>query len=158
MSLYEAVVARRTAAIEAALTAGEDVNQLGEHGRTPLIAAAEAGDAALVGRLLEAGAEPAWRDGDDETALLKAAANGHARVVALLGPYASDDERALAGSFLSAAGSTPEAPPSTIEPPSGLQRAAATAAARAAGFFGDTATASRLERAERSEASVRKKR
>ncbi len=159
MTLYEAVEAADAEAVVARIEAGEDVNQLGPGGSTPLIEAARLGNALLVEVLLSAGAEPMLKDGEQETALLKAAANGHKDAYALLVAHASDDERGMAEAFLGAVGKThaPAAPP----PPDGfmgirkktdeLKRRAAVFGARAARFVGYEQPADRIERVERAE-------
>jgi serine/threonine-protein phosphatase 6 regulatory ankyrin repeat subunit C len=147
MTLFEAVAANDVGALTKALQAARDVNVLGEEKRTPLHAAAKAGSAAMVKALLEAGAEPSLKDASDETALLLAAANGHREVVALLAPHATDDERDLARAFLAASGRT-DGPASDVAP-SKLEETAATAAARAAKFFGHDDPQDRLDRNDR---------
>ncbi len=148
MTLFEAVASRDLATLTQVLAAAKDVNVLGEAGRTPLHAAALEGQAAMVKALLAAGAEPSCKDDAQETALLIAAAQGHREVVALLLPHATDDERDLARAFLDAAGRTdgPEKQPE----PTDFQTTAATAAARAARFFGHDDPQARLDRVDRS--------
>ncbi len=106
MTLYEAVEAADGEAVLTRLEAGEDINQLGPSGSTPLIEAARMGNAELVEVLLAPGAEPMLKDSEQETALLKAAAHGHSAVCALLLPLASEDERGMARAFLGAVGQT----------------------------------------------------
>lgn len=159
MTLYEAVEAADGEAVVACLEAGEDINQMGPGGATPLIEAARMGNAQLVEVLLAAGAEPMLKDAEQESALLKAAANGHRDCYALLIPAASEDERGMAEAFLGAVGKThgPSVPP----PPEGflglrkktdeLKRRAAILGARAAKFVGYQQPAERLEQLERAE-------
>ncbi len=159
MNLYQAVEAADAEAVVARLEAGEDINQLGPGGSTPLIEAARLGNAQLVEVLLAAGAEPMLKDAEQESALLKAAANGHREVCALLLEVASDDERSMAEAFLGAVGKTHG--PSVAAPPDGflgirkktdeLKRRAAVLGARAAKFVGYEQPANRIERVERAE-------
>ncbi len=149
MTLFEAVRAQDLPQLTQALQRVKDVNVLGDERRTPLIEAAALGFQAGVAALLAAGAEPTWKDEGGETALLKAAANGHVGVVALLLPLAAEDEQDLARAFLKAAGE-PQKPEYTAVP-EGLARAAAQVAARAATFVGHDEPAERLARVERSE-------
>lgn len=149
MSLFEAIAQGDLAALERALSQTKDVNQTGDGGVTPLIAAAQAGRLELVNRLLRAGAEPTWKDDAQETALLKAAANGHAPVVAVLLPLADADEQDLARAFLQANGAA-HAPEYQYDG-SGLQRKAVEVAARAAAFVGHEDPQERLDRVERAE-------
>ncbi|MCA2979159.1 MAG: ankyrin repeat domain-containing protein [Myxococcaceae bacterium] len=154
MSLFDAIASEEPQAIAAAVTAARDVNELGPGRTTPLIEAARRGLVDAVKRLLAAGAEPEWRDDEQETALLKAAANGHAQVVAVLAPLASDDEQDLARSFLAAFG-TSHAPEYQYDG-SALQKRAVEVAARAANFVGHRDPLDRLERHERSLALKKK--
>ena len=147
------------------LEAGADANELGPERRTPLIEAAAHGRLAMIRLLLERGAEPAWKDALDETALLKAAANGHREAYQLLWPLAGEEERGLATAFLAASGQTWDAPPPAPPPDprepektNRLGRAVATAAARVSKFFGDEVHAERLDRLERAENLDPKKR
>jgi|APLak6261679142_1056127.scaffolds.fasta_scaffold00015_109 ankyrin repeat protein len=156
MTLFEAVESGDVAQVKAALATTTDVNQLGDEKRTPLIVAAGLGFEAIVTLLLEAGAEPEWRDATDETALLKAAANGHLAVARLLTRTASEDDRALASSFLKAFGAS-HAPDYQYDG-SNLKRKAVEVAARAANFMGDEDPLSRVERLERAEDAAKKKR
>ncbi len=155
MSLFDAIHQGSLPALERALEHTRDVNQTGEGGCTPLIAAAQAGQLALVRRLLEAGAEPSWKDTSHETALLKAAANGHAAVVAVLLPLAEPDEQDLARAFLKASGA-PLAPEYQYDG-SSLQRKAVEVAARAASFVGHDEPQERLDRLARGEAFATRK-
>jgi hypothetical protein len=148
MSLLTALISGDSAAAQAHLDAGADVNELGEGGRTPLMVAAEKGDTAWVKRLLGAGAEPSLVDGMGETALLKAAAGGHTQAYQALAALASDDERETAAAYMRAAGKT-DGPPTA--PPSALRTKLVGATARAARFFGDENPATRVERAKRAE-------
>lgn len=63
-----------------------DADLPGPGGITPLIAAAAAGQAAMVAQLLRYGAEPDRQDAAGRTAAVAAAAAGHADVLARLGP------------------------------------------------------------------------
>ena len=162
MTLYEAVEAADAEAVVVRLEAGEDVNQMGPGGSTPLIEAARAGNAELVEVLLAAGAEPMLKDAEQESALLKAAANGHRAVCALLLPLASEDERGMAEAFLGAVGKTNG--PLAAPPPEGflgirkktdaLKRRAAVFGARAAKFVGYDRPAERVDLVERAEERV----
>ncbi len=154
MGLFEAVKAGDLAALEAELKSTVDVNVLGEGRVTPLIEAARAGWVPGVEALLDAGAEPGWKDAEEETALLKAAANGHVKVVNVLGEFADDEERDLARAFLKAFGSS--ASPEFHYDESRLKRRAVELAARAAAFVGHDDPESRVSRVERSE-KLRKK-
>lgn len=62
----------------------EDVDQVGERGRTALMGAANAGNLELTRRLLEQGADANAEDPYDWTPLLLAADEGHASVIRLL--------------------------------------------------------------------------
>lgn len=153
------------AEVQRLLDEGVDVNELGPEQRTPLIEAAALGQVALLRLLLKRGAEPAWKDAMEETALLKAAANGQRAAYEVLWPLASDEERGLAKAFLSASGLTwdvapPAPPPDPREPEKKdrFGRAVATAAARVSKFFGDEVHAERLDRLERAEELDPKKR
>ncbi len=160
MNLFEAVEAADAEEVVARLEAGEDINQMGPGGSTPLIAAARVGNTDLVEVLLAAGAEPMLKDDEQESALLKAAANGHRGVCALLLPMANDDERGMAEAFLGAVGKTHA--PKAAALPDGflgirkkteeLKRRAAVLGARAAKFVGYEQPAERLEQLERAEA------
>ena len=156
MTLFEAVQSTDVNEVKAALGATSDVNVLGPEKRTPLIEAAGLGLLEVVELLLAAGAEPAWRDETDETALLKAAANGHLEVARRLAPSASEDDRALASSFLKAFGAS-HAPDFQYDG-SNLKRKAVEVAARAANFVGNEDPLARLDRVVRSEANAKKPR
>lgn len=155
MTLFEAVERGDVAEVKALLAQRVDVNVPEPNKRTPLIEAAAQGNLELVELLLAAGAEAFMRDSMDETALLKAAANGHLAVARRLGPLASEDERALASSFLQAAGQTHG--PDELVGEQGLKRRAVEAAARAAEFVGYENPAERVARVERAEKHTRKK-
>lgn len=155
MRLLDAIASLDAAAITSAIAAATDVNELGEGKTTPLIEAARLGLLDAVKALLARGAEPAWKDAQDETALLKAAANGHAAVVALLEPHAPGDEVDLARSFLAAFGAS-HAPEYQYDP-SPLHQSLVEKAARAANFVGHDAGVKRLERNERAQ-DLKKKR
>ncbi len=148
MTLFEIVQAQDAAALAQQLRFTGDVNVVGEGKTTPLIEAAKLGWTDGVAALLAAGAEPGWKDEAEETALLKAAANGHAEVARLLFDSASDDERDLARAFLKAFGAT-HAPEYQYDE-SRLKQKAAEVAARAANFVGYEEPLQRLERVERS--------
>lgn len=155
MSLFEAIAAKNLEALVKALPSN-DVNEVGDGKTTPLIEAAKTGFLEGVKRLLAAGAEPDWRDDQQETALLKAAANGHAQVAAVLMPHASDDDRDMAKQFLAAFGAS-HAPEFQYET-SPLHRSLVEKAARAANFVGHEEPLKRIERQERAEAEQKKKR
>ncbi len=155
MTLSEAVETGDVEQVQAALAEKPDVNMLGPDKRTPLIEAAGRGHLEIVELLLAAGAEPRCRDAHDETALLRAAANGHLEVARALSPYAEDEERELARSFLAAAGLSEEQ--ATVEKESGLKRKAVEFAARAAGFVGHDDALDRVARVERAEKNAKKK-
>ena len=160
MTLYDAVEAGDLKAAKKQIAAGEDVNQQGPGDKTPLIEAARVGNLAMVELLLEAGAEPMLKDGEQESAVLKAAANGHHDVCELLLPLASEDERGMAAAFLGAVGKTngPNELPAPEKDFLGLKakaedltRKAAVYGARAAKFVGYDKPAERIERVERAE-------
>jgi ankyrin repeat protein len=69
----------------------ELLDRAGPDGRTPLMLAASAGAAELVGLLLELGADPARRDGEGRTAADLAVAGGHADLGQRLGPATEAD-------------------------------------------------------------------
>lgn len=155
MSLFERVQAGDVAAVLRALEGGADANELGPAGRTLLIEAAVAGNAELVRVLLAHGAEPFLKDGEGESAIMKAAAYGHRKVVELLWTKASEDERQTAEAYLRAAGKTHG--PERTDEPSELQREVADLGARAADFFGYQDPKRRLERAQRAEKPAKKR-
>lgn len=159
MTLYEAVEAQDLQAVAKALKRKEDVNQVGPGNRTPLISAAHQGDEELVEVLLAAGAEPTWKDDEMETALMKAAANGHVACVDLLLPLASPDEADEARAFLRAHGKTDgpqelRGPPTRIEK---LKEAAAKYGARAASFVGYEEPEERLQKLIKARETLGKK-
>lgn len=154
MTLFEAVESGDVAQVKEALASAPDVNMLGPDKRTPLIEAAGRGAVEIVQLLLAAGAEPMCRDATDETALLRAAANGHLAVARLLAPYADAEEKALASSFLNV-GQVMLAPEALPQEP-GLKRKAVELAARAAGFVGHDDGLERLDRIQRSEKNSKK--
>lgn len=156
MTLFEAVEREDAAEVKAALAVAGDVNELGPERRTPLIEAAGRGLLEIVELLLAAGAEPDWRDASDETALLRAAANGHLEVAQRLAPLSDDAERAMARAFLDAAGKL-NGPEGLPGPEGGLKRKAIGLAARAAAFVGEESPQERLDRLARAEKNARKK-
>lgn len=155
MSLFDAIETQDLATIKAALGQTKDANELGPGRTTPLIEAARHGLTDAVKLLLHAGAEPDWRDDEQETALLKAAANGHGATVAVLEPHANDDDKALAHSFLEAYGKS-HAPEYQYDP-SRLHKKAVEVAARAANFVGHDDPLKRLERNDRAKDLKNKK-
>ena len=155
MTLFDALETRSAKVLKEALLAKGDVNALGPGKTTPLIEAARNGWTEGVELLLEAGAEPSWRDEADETALLKAAANGHRAVVHLLEGLAGDEEQALAEAFLAAFGSS--SAPEYEYDESRLKRKAVEVAARAADLLGHAEPARRVERVARAESRKGKK-
>jgi len=155
-SLFEAVSQGDVDAAVAAIEAGEDVNAIGEGGRTPLIEAARKGHVELVELLLEAGAAAFLKDDEQETALMKAAANGERDVCEVLFDHCDEDERQMASAFLAASGKT-HGPPRE-QTPSKLTRKVATLGARAAKFVGHERLQQRVDRVERAEKSEQKKR
>jgi ankyrin repeat protein len=157
MSLFEAVRAGDLARVQALLDAGEDPNPFDDEGRTPLMLAAENGREDLVLALLDGGTDPILVDRVGETALAKAAAHGHARIAALLYPYASEDEQLMARTLLKVGTDFFNLPRSPPPPPDELRRKLASASAYIAGKLGDTAPAQRLERLERAEKNSKKR-
>jgi ankyrin repeat protein len=157
MTLFEAVQAGDVASVKKALKSARDLNELGEGGRTPLIEAARVGRADLVKLLLEAGAEPSLEDDEKETALLKAAANGHAEIAAALSIHATEDQRAMAHAYLKAKGKieSPDYQPPQTET---WKKVAASASARVSKFVGHDEPAERLARADRAEQNAKKRR
>jgi uncharacterized protein len=147
MNLFDAVASTDLSSLRAALGPGTDVNQVGAGRATPLIVAASAGWLEGLRLLLSAGAEPTWKDDAGETAYLKAAANGHASAMALLAPYADDDERDLGRAFLAAYGAS-HGPDYQYEA-SRLRQKAVEVAARAADLVGHQDPLKRVERIER---------
>ncbi len=155
MGLLEAIEAGDAARVKELLSQKADANEPGAQGATPLIAAARMGRADLVRLLLDAGAEPEWHDDSQETALLKAAANGHRDVCAELSPLASPDDRDAAAAYLAAVGKTVEAERS-IEDPTRWQRGRAEAGAFVSKVLGNENPAKRLDRLERAEKGKKK--
>jgi ankyrin repeat protein len=154
-TLFDAVEAADPRALSAALAQARDTNPLGPGRTTPLIEAARRGWGEGVRLLLEAGAEASWRDEADETALLKAAANGHRAVVRLLEPLSGEDDRALAEAFLQAFGSSSS--PEYQYDESRIKTKAVELVARAADLLGHQDPARRVERVQRAEAQKGKK-
>lgn len=158
MTLFEAVQAADAEALTKLAAEVRDVNEGFEAGRTALIEAAARGEVGLVRILLEAGADPSLKDDEHETAMLKAAANGHTDAVHVLAPMATEDERDMARAFLKAHGKSfsPEyqGPPEDFGK---LKRAAATASARVSKFIGHDSPSERLDRVDRAEKNARKK-
>lgn len=157
MTLFEAAECGDVALLRAALKSAPDVNVLGDEKKTPLIHAAARGWVEGVKVLLAAGAEPSWRDASDETALLKAAANGHVEAARALAPMASEEDRALANSFLKAYGASHGPEFNYDEAPGGLKKKAVQVVARAANFVGDEDPLRRVERQERAEDAKKSK-
>lgn len=155
MTLFEAITTGDFEAVETALASTRDVNEVGAEGRTPLIEAAALGRVDVIRLLLKAGAEPGWKDDSDDTAILKAGANGYPDAVLALEPHASDDERDMAHAFLAAYGKSTG--PEYQYDVSRLQRKVADVAARAANFVGHEAPLKRLERNARAEELKKKK-
>ncbi|MBL8916069.1 MAG: ankyrin repeat domain-containing protein [Archangium sp.] len=166
MTLFEAAECGDLSLLKAALKSAPDVNAIGDEKKTPLILAAARGWVDGVKLLLAAGAEHAWRDASDETALLKAAANGHLEAARVLAPMASEDDKALANSFLKAFGAS-HAPEFSYddgrlggagagETASGLKKKAVQVVARAANFIGDEDPLQRVERQQRAEDNAKK--
>lgn len=89
--LSEAAIVANGQVISALLDAGADVNQRGPDGQTPLMVLARGNNVTAARLLLERGAEvdvrEAWRD---QTALIWAAAQGQAKMVALLLEHGAD--------------------------------------------------------------------
>lgn len=153
MTLFEAIEARDLTALRQALRHAVDVNPVANERTTPLIDAARVGWLEGVQALLEAGAEAGWKDAAEETALLKAAANGHASVVRVLAPLAGDEERDMAGAFLAAYGAS-HAPYFSYDE-SRLKHKAVELAARAADLVGHEEPLQRVQRADRAKKNQR---
>ena len=83
-AIHRAVLAKNIDALKAALKAGVDVNARDARGWMALMHAADKGDAAMVGSLLEAKAAVDARAADGATALFMAAAHGHSEAIELL--------------------------------------------------------------------------
>ena len=73
------------------VVAGADVNARDEHARTPLMAAAENGNAEIVQVLLNHGADPSLQSKRGESAMSLAQALWHTAVVELLGSISAPD-------------------------------------------------------------------
>lgn len=97
MTLLEAVTAGDREAARKLLDEGCFADDGGPGGITPLMIAAERGDVEMVDLLLARGADPRLRDGSRDTALLKAAAQGHGHLFAALSQGAEGDELDRAG-------------------------------------------------------------
>jgi ankyrin repeat protein len=150
MSLLEALHAGDKArALELLKSSGGDANEMSAEGLTPLMWAADDGDAGLVRALLAAGADPLLEDRIGETALVKAAAGGHRKAFDLLAPFATEEQLQAARAYLRASGKT-DAPPGE-EGPSALRTMLVDATANLAKFLGDDKPAVRVERAKRAE-------
>lgn len=149
MTLFEAIESGDLAVLRSAIEHTNDLNVLGPGRTTPLIEAAAIGWLEAVELLLQAGAEPTWKDEAEETALLKAAANGHARVVSLLSPLATDEDQDLARAFLAAFGAS-HAPDFHYDE-NRLKKKAVELAARAANFVGNEDPLNRVNRVTRAE-------
>lgn len=156
-TLFEAVAAGDVEAVQRALDAGEDVNQSGDGGRTPLIQAAHDGRADLVALLLEADAEPSLLDAMQESAILKAGANGHDAVVRLLEPHAGPDEVDQARAFLRAFGQSHGPDRGPRDDLSRVKDTVARAGAKAADLLGNPEPQRRVERKDRADAHSGKK-
>lgn len=90
-ALGQAVAFRRHDAVRALLEGGADARQADpESGWTPLMNAAMAGDSAMIGILIGAGADPAARDKQGKTAADYARGAGNAQVVPLLARRGSE--------------------------------------------------------------------
>ena len=153
MTLYDAVLARDAEALAQLAAEVRDINAQFERGRTALHEAAARGYVELVAVLLAAGADPAPYDGDRETALLKAAVNGHHEVVHLLSPLATDDERDMARSLMRVhrVPFDPDQYQGRDEEVPEWKRTAADVAAKVTKLLGDDRATRRLERVMRSE-------
>jgi ankyrin repeat protein len=85
LPIHSAVAGGHDEVVAALIDAGADVNARQRHGWTPLLGAAQNGSLASVERLLAAGADPAARNDDGNTAIDVARAAGHDAIVASLG-------------------------------------------------------------------------
>jgi ankyrin repeat protein len=148
-TLFEAIEAADVALLKQAFATEPDLNVLGDGQTTPLIEAARVGWLEGVRLLLGAGAEASWRDAEGETALLKAAANGHASVASVLSPLTGEDDADLARAFLAAFGSA-RAPEFNYDE-NRLKKKAVELAARAANFVGNEEPLARVNRVARAE-------
>jgi hypothetical protein len=159
MTLLEAVRAGDAEVLKQLAAEARDINEAFENGRTALIEAAMLGRVDLVVVLMQAGADPRLLDGDQETALLKAAVQGHYQVVHLLSACASEDERELARAFLREhrAPFDPDIYQGRPKPVSEWKRVAAGAAAGLSSLFGDNRPQERLARVARAEMNAKKK-
>ena len=83
-NLHRLVAAGDVDGLKAALTRGLDVNARDGKGWTPLVHAADKGQALLVPLLLKAGADPNLRLADGATAIFIAALHGHIEIVTML--------------------------------------------------------------------------
>jgi hypothetical protein len=83
-SIHQAIAARDRGAVEQMLSAGADLEEREEHGRTPLYAASRDGQADLVIALIAAGAQPNAPNFAGITPLHVAAARGHTDIVRTL--------------------------------------------------------------------------
>src|SRR5438067_2196149 len=99
-ALYEAVRGGDLAALKEQLKKKPFLEEQGDDGMTPLILAAKTGQPQMVRLLLEAGADATWHDKMHESAIMKAGAEGHHTVVALLTPKSAPDDVAQAKAFL----------------------------------------------------------
>jgi uncharacterized protein len=84
--LHSAVASRNLECCRMLIAAGADVNVKQGDGFTPLMEAAQVGDAMLVRLLLDAGADVAARRADGTTAEVLARNGGHEEVLRLLFP------------------------------------------------------------------------
>jgi ankyrin repeat protein len=106
-TLGEAAAAGDIDGVRALLQAGEDVDQRGEWGTTPLMRAAAAGHVTVVRLLLDHGADPAAQDASDRpsTALRDAIRGRHAGAAREIFLRTRDpDERAIAVTLAAANG------------------------------------------------------
>jgi uncharacterized protein len=156
-ALYEAVRGGDLAAVKKALK-GSFIDESGDDGMTPLILAAKSGRADLVKVLLDGGADVQMKDAMHESAILKAGAEGHHQVVAMLAPRSTPEDVDQAKAFLSTFGKTHGPMKEDLEAGDKFMRKVAEVAANASAFFGDEDPKSRMERVERSEENDKKNR
>lgn len=154
MTLFDAIRANDLPSAKRLLQSGADANASGEDGLTPLIDAAGRGLEPFVLLLMNAGADPRLRDVIEDSAVLKAAVNGHSKIVALLAPHSDRDDVAQAYAFLRANGTVATEMRADFEAADSFQRRLVGTAARAAEFFGHEEPQRRMERLERAEAAA----